>query len=388
MPFPFVADQKTRTSRRLFSSGAVRAATTCIAMVFSVVLLFPTRTSSDFILISGAILVLGALTSLHVRSLFQVRFLKARESVTGRDAFFDRALEAILILDEELICRAANPAAARLLGIEHSRLTGRSISDFSPQANEPSLLSSLLEDHPNRGTVALMRPDGTSIQAQFSSSPSSLPGRHLLMLYDQTALVRAEEAKRRSLTAARSSMVEAYVLHSATVALARTDPLNVTLDHLLEILHSVIPYEFGQILLLEGPNQLFSARKRSWTGEEQPAVSFDVLDLDAFPTLRQMLEERRSILVQDRQAANDRCNPPWNFAAGTWLGVPLYAGEEALGLLSLAHSRASRFMPEHLRLAGNLAAPLSLAVHNSRLYEQAQIFQAELVQRLSERPPS
>lgn len=53
-------------------------------------------------------------------------------------------------------------------------------------------------------------------------------------------------------------------------------------------------------------------------------------------------------------------------------------------LLSLGDTHVQAFTQEHLRLAKSLAIPAAVAIQNARLYEQAEIFRAELEQRLAD----
>ena len=66
----------------------------------------------------------------------------------------------------------------------------------------------------------------------------------------------------------------------------------------------------------------------------------------------------------------------------SWLCVPLIASQQVLGILSLGDARARAFTHEHLRLAKSLAIPAAVAIQNARLYERAEIYGAELEQRL------
>jgi len=68
----------------------------------------------------------------------------------------------------------------------------------------------------------------------------------------------------------------------------------------------------------------------------------------------------------------------------SWLCVPLVASQQVLGLLSLGDSSLQAFNQEHLRLAKSLAIPAAVAIQNARLYEQAEIYRAELEQRLAD----
>ena len=204
---------------------------------------------------------------------------------------------------------------------------------------------------------------------------------------DQAVPVRGADGTTRSLAAVRSLQTEVQLLKRATLALNRGDPLNVTLDSLLEILETAIPYEFGQVLLFEGRERLFSARERLRTLTCRQPKTADMLDPGGFPIFLQMIEERRGFLVDDAGAIDNGRVLPFDIPVGTWIGIPLFVGGDALGFLFLTHSQASCFTREHFRFAGEVSANLALAVHNARLDERARIFQAELVKRISE-PPS
>ncbi len=64
--------------------------------------------------------------------------------------------------------------------------------------------------------------------------------------------------------------------------------------------------------------------------------------------------------------------------------MPLVASQQVLGLLSLGDTHVQAFTQEHLRLAKSLAIPAAVAIQNAWLYEQAEIFRAELEQRLAD----
>jgi GAF domain-containing protein len=68
----------------------------------------------------------------------------------------------------------------------------------------------------------------------------------------------------------------------------------------------------------------------------------------------------------------------------SWLGVPLVAASQVLGILSLGANSPSVFSTEHLRLARSLAVPAAVAIQNARVHERAEIYAAELEARLQE----
>jgi GAF domain-containing protein len=97
-----------------------------------------------------------------------------------------------------------------------------------------------------------------------------------------------------------------------------------------------------------------------------------------------VLAGRSSLLIP-----NTAVEAGWAFFKGfshlrSWLCVPLIASQQVLGLLSLGDMHAQAFTQEHLRLAKSLAIPAAVAIQNARLYEQAEIYRAELEQRLAD----
>jgi PAS domain S-box-containing protein len=391
MRSPDHALQGVPSLRGVSPSRVAAAGIACAAVALAAAMLIRFRNQPSLILLGSAVIVLCIMALLHARflQLAQTRFLLTRESLDHRNhefhSVFDRALDAILILDDQLICQEANPAASRLLGVDHHRLVGRSMGQFSADSAEPSLLwRRLLGEGPFRGRMELLRADGARILTEFTSSANMLPSRHLLMLRDSTAQVRAEEARSRSLAVAKSNFLEAQVLRNATLALTHSAPMNAVLDNLLENVHPFIPYETAQVLLLEAPGRLFLAREVcSEIGMRHKSEFAETVNSGAFPVLMRALEQRGGLLVSDTRLESDWRNLPREPTAGSWLGVRLYTGEEAIGILSFVHTSPNRFTSEHLRLAASLAIPASLAVQNARLHERAEIFRAELERHLS-----
>jgi len=67
-------------------------------------------------------------------------------------------------------------------------------------------------------------------------------------------------------------------------------------------------------------------------------------------------------------------------------GKPVRATTMAaiLGVLSLSTNVSKVFAAEHLRLAKLLSIPAAVAIQNARMYERAEIYAAELEDRLRE----
>lgn len=202
---------------------------------------------------------------------------------------------------------------------------------------------------------------------------------------DVTAQKRAEEEIGKSLTMAKAAWAEANALRKATLALTQDLEMDSILDTLLQSLLELVPYESAQILLLESDSRLFVARNAHPPQVAKQSGKYPrTIDATDYPLIERVIRSQSDILIRDtleeqpRQVCADAEYPH------SWIGVPLIVSRRALGLLSLGHSVAGTFTPEHLRLAKLLVIPAAAAIQNARMYECAKIYSAELEKRTSD----
>jgi PAS domain S-box-containing protein len=199
---------------------------------------------------------------------------------------------------------------------------------------------------------------------------------------DITTQKLAEDKVARNLALAESAWSEADAMRKATLALTQDLRMDNVLDTLLQSLLELVPFESAQILLLESSTRLFLAREAPRSPEHKEAVKYPpTLDAAKFPFIKQVLASPDGLLLPDT-----RQQPEWRALEESsqlcsWLGVPLIASHQTLGLLSLGHSGPNCFTPEHLRLTKSLAVPAAAAILNARLYECAKIYGSELEKR-------
>lgn len=86
----------------------------------------------------------------------------------------------------------------------------------------------------------------------------------------------------------------------------------------------------------------------------------------------------------DEEMANGAYFPPEiiekgsGFFSQSWLGVPIIAKGQTLGLVALADARMHAFNDNHLRLLQTLSANLGMAIENARLFQSEQQRASEL----------
>jgi PAS domain S-box-containing protein len=105
----------------------------------------------------------------------------------------ENALDAILILDDQAICREANPAAESLFGVGRSALIGHPIGHFYKNSDQfreswQTLLSRKLQ----QGDAELIKEGSSPVFVEYTAKADCLPGQHVMILRDVTERRRAQ----------------------------------------------------------------------------------------------------------------------------------------------------------------------------------------------------
>jgi len=179
---------------------------------------------------------------------------------------------------------------------------------------------------------------------------------------------------------------ENEILRDANIALTENLSLDRILETLLDYLTMLVPYDSANVMLREG-DSLFvvSALRRYEAFQDVETTRAIAFDGNANPLLRRICLTKQSVVVRDTIE-----EPEWQFVTGAdhvrnWMGVPLVAAGEVIGLYSVDKTEPDFFKPEHARLAETLAARAASAIQNAQLFQQSQHYVAELEERISER---
>ncbi|MBI5839042.1 MAG: PAS domain-containing protein [Chloroflexi bacterium] len=204
--------------------------------------------------------------------------------------------------------------------------------------------------------------------------------------HDITERKRAEEEIARSLEAEKKAREIAEILREANESLSRTLNLDDVLQNLLQYLNRLVPYDSANVTLLEGDFQLRVAALRGyerWTDIDMTRkITFDVRTA---PVLKEVVATQKSLIIADT-----RDHPGWIRPAGaehviSWLGVPIIAGRQVIGLYSADKTEPGFFTEEHRRLVEGLAGQAAVAIQNTRLHDQIKRANVELEQRVIDR---
>jgi len=167
-------------------------------------------------------------------------------------------------------------------------------------------------------------------------------------------------------------------LHDVNSAITSTLDLRTVLDVLLEKIDSLLPYSVATtIRLLNGDTgELIPVASRNLGAKERKLEQWEVgrgLDDDVYET--------RIPVRADNVQIDERVNNAEFFRKHglvSYLGVPLIAKGDVLGVLSFHTREGHDFLEEEIGFLTTLAGQAAIAIHNSNLYEQTKNQAVEL----------
>jgi signal transduction histidine kinase len=210
-------------------------------------------------------------------------------------------------------------------------------------------------------------------------------GAPMFVLFAALLVVGSLAARSLSLTSQRlkQRLAELDALGAMGQALAASLQRDGLLATLREQLPRVVPADGLYVALYD---------------RDQDEVSFPLIveegQLLQWPSRRaghglteHVLRTRQPLLVNDGLPAELKAMgvTPMGRPAASWLGVPLLAGSEALGVLVAQSFRpeGERFTTAHRDLLATIATQLAVALNNAYLYTQTDQALAQRVQQLS-----
>jgi PAS domain S-box-containing protein len=156
---------------------------------------------------------------------------------------------------------------------------------------------------------------------------------------DITTQKQAEEDVARNLALAESAWSEADAMRKATLALTQDLRMSNVLDTLLQSLLELVPYESAQILLHESDARLFLAREAPRPDPTKRMTKYPLtLDAAELPLVQKVLLNQCGVVLADTKQEEEWRTIKSSGQPRSWLGVPLIASRQTLGLLSLGHS--------------------------------------------------
>ena len=167
---------------------------------------------------------------------------------------------------------------------------------------------------------------------------------------------------------------ESEVLQQITLAVGASLDFKEVIQRIFELINRLVPSDSAGILLVEG-NEVVLKAIRGF--RENDAILGSRWPLAGLAN-EQVVYARKPMIFPDIQAIFPSYRVAPHNQIRSVLMIPLIAGGEVIGVLSLDSWVLAYFNEDHLRLANLFAGDVAVGLENARLYEEARRRSEEL----------
>ncbi len=191
----------------------------------------------------------------------------------------------------------------------------------------------------------------------------------ILKMFAQQAAIAVDNA--HLFENAHRRAEEAETLRQVSLVVAGLLDEKDAIRKILELLGHVVVCDTAVVVLKEGKDTLRVVGEHQW--KKNPSMlgmEFSVFGITPYAEVARRIEPR---LVPDAIAHYPHLSRDERSAyIRSWLGVPLIAHDDALGVIAVHSTLPNYFTQSNLRLLSAFGSHVSVAISNARLYEEAQ----------------
>ncbi|MBE2220937.1 MAG: GAF domain-containing protein [Anaerolineae bacterium] len=154
------------------------------------------------------------------------------------------------------------------------------------------------------------------------------------------------------------------------------------LDTILLYAVQFFPYDLAAIMLVEGDEVRIERiqaanvdQSLQWALQK---ASHTVFSLKDTRNLREIVENGRYLIIPNVDEYPDWVHIKTDFRIGSWMGAPLTAQGQTLGILSLDSAKPNVYRDEYGRMLESFSAQAALALRNAHIHQRRQREIAEL----------
>ncbi|MBN2627908.1 MAG: diguanylate cyclase [Spirochaetales bacterium] len=280
-------------------------------------------------------------------------------------------------------------------------LTGRNLSSsvwnsstykFDPHDRDESFLNQLHPDDRERARETLAKvyrgeSDSLDLNYRLNSKEGDYrwilsrglvvrktkEGRPLLVVgsdSDISELKETEEKLRHSIEKEKKRNEELETLRQIISSISSSLDIQETIDQILKQISRLIPYESCSLQILRGDHLEVVGGEGFEDNDFVKTLRFRFPDRGSLST-RAVQEEKPFVANDVTRDFPSLTQPSKTRTILSWLGVPLIAHGNVLGLLAMDGYVRNRFDSHHLELAGIIGQHIAIAMENALLHEKA-----------------
>jgi PAS domain S-box-containing protein len=298
---------------------------------------------------------------------------ESSEQLDLKAQFYELSLDLLCLLDIQGRLKDANPALLTALGKTSQQLIDIPLMDLvwmEDRAEVLSALEGLEQSHFPVSFACRFRCFDDTLRWYLWTVYPRVRGIFHAVGKDITPYkeMEAKEVERN---------VFAEALLDTVLAINNSLALDQVLERILSNIGKVVAYEYVSILLVVGEKAGARAQvvgvqnetKHNPHLDQSKAIQFLVRDDEH---LRAMFYNHESVIVPELKRL-----PAWMDSAsingeGAFLGSPIIVDDTVIGFLCVFNSKKEFFTPLHAQQLITFANQAGIAIHNARLYEQAQ----------------
>jgi PAS domain S-box-containing protein len=279
-------------------------------------------------------------------------------------------------LDTEWNYTYVNDKAGELLGTDPSDLIGKNIWEVFPEGVGQPFYHAYHRAMAEQTTITLEEhfpPWDRWFENRIYGSRTGIA----IYFTDVTERKRVEEAELRQ-------HERAEALRDATEALTRTLDLEEMLGVLLDSLIGFVPYTSACVLLASADSELSIGALRGYEHVDPALLAGRLAGLRGRPTVRAIVDHDRTLVFDETRAGAEGGALLAPELVESWIGVPLRAAGQVIGLCAVECSEPRAFGADDVDWLEALTAHAAVAIENARLHDQLRRRAGELERRLGE----
>jgi signal transduction histidine kinase/DNA-binding LacI/PurR family transcriptional regulator len=158
--------------------------------------------------------------------------------------------------------------------------------------------------------------------------------------------------------------------------------LNEVPGQILEQLALVVPYERASLILQEGESMRIVAQRGFPDDERAGQLQIQIRQGDVY---QQVCDAGRPLIVDDVTRIDGWQQVDWLPLNQSWMGVPLFAKEQVIGMLSITRRDPMAFSQDDSILVSTFALQAAIALENAGLYDRITRFNEQLEEMVQQR---